>query len=946
MLTLGQVTSMMEVAWAKFDPHSDEWLPLYAHLEDTAEVARHLFATWFSPSQRAMLSNVFGDERLAHGLAIWLGAAHDVGKATSAFAQQAPSCRARMEDVGYVFPVPDPAAEARRRYPHGSAGQLAVQGYLREKLPAGAKLYDAHAIAEIVGGHHGRFPSAQQLGEIPGMFTHGEDPAWSRVRGELLHRADAIAGLGDPEWQQILARRVPEAAQALLNGFLIVCDWIASNQYYFPYEHGAVSSERARTALRRLAFGEGWQPQEDVNTEEYYADRFGIERPRPVQHAVVELAKELDEPSFMLIEAPTGEGKTEMAFAAAEALASRFGLRGVVIALPTRATANAMFGRVLAWLRSGGSDDAPLSVSLAHAKSQFDEQFQSLFESEHNQPERTYDDEGMSHESRAAVVANQWFNGRKRSAFADFVVSTIDQLLFMTLKAKHLTLRHLGLSGKVVVLDEVHAADDFMSTYLRRALEWLGAYGVPVIALSATLPPAQRRELLHAYRSGAKRTGMVSEEIDSEILALADAVSYPLVTVVGAAQARQRSPERSGRRIEYRLEEVNDAQLVDSVLHEAEAGGCIAVVCNTVRRAQQTYQALKERYTGEIALLHSRFTVESRNRQEQELVRRLGPGAASRPERMIVVATQVIESSLDVDFDLMFTDIAPIDLLIQRLGRLHRHARAAEERPERMRTARAILTGGTGLLADPATTYEPPNFDPGAQSVYGAALLLRTAAALRRNRERAGADVIRVPGDVPELIRDTYAETVHLFPGWEQRQQSAERELAERIRDQQERSRQYVIDAPGYYRISEWSRLSYAEASDESSGAAQVRDADPSIEVVLVQQRGGVCYPVPWLPEQLASRQIDALGGIQDRELERVVATCTVSLPAWMTRGAALDLVLDDLESNGIEGWQRSIWLRGMLPLILDEELSATVNGHRVRYDQEIGLIIEGKESA
>lgn len=938
-----QSVSMMEVAWAKFDPQTGESLPLYVHLEDTAEVARNLFAVWLSSSQRALLAEVFGSEQSAHKLAIWLGASHDVGKSTSIFAMKAPACRSRMEDAGYIFPAPAPPRDEQRKYPHGLAGQRAVQGYLSSKIPDASErggVRAARALAEVVGGHHGVFSGNAALRDIPFLLAAGEDPTWSRVREELLKRADAIAGIEDSEWGEILDRRIPETAQVLLNGFLIVCDWIASNQWYFPYRDSRTSSARALAAIERLGFSSGWRPQKVESPERYFRDRFSIDRAHPVQLAVADVAARLEEASLLLIEAPTGGGKTEMAFIAAEALAARFGLRGAAIVLPTRATANAMFGRVLAWLRAGEPGDVPLAVSLAHAQAQFDEQFRALFGREHHQPSHTYDEDRIDSKDRSAVVVNQWCNGRKRSVFADFVVGTIDQLLFMTLKAKHTTLRHLGFGGKVVIIDEIHAADDFMRTYLFRALQWLGAYGVPVIALSATLPPAQRRELLHAYRTGARRgSPTTTEDPDAEIVALAGAEDYPLVTTIGAERGQQTTPEPSARRIDYLLEEIEEEQLVDAVLRESEAGGCIAVICDTVKRAQQIYQALRERYVGEIALLHSRFTVESRNRREQQLVHRLGPGSASRPERMIVVATQVVESSLDVDFDLMFTDIAPIDLLIQRLGRLHRHPRSLEERPATMREARAVLTGGTGLL----TGADLPVFDPGVRNVYGEAQLLRTVAALRRNCERVDARMIRVPEDVPGLIRDAYSEVLHSFPGWEERQQEAEVERVARARDQQERSGQYVLGAPGVGRIADWNRLAYSEAAEEQLGAAQVRDAELSLEVVLVQQREGVCYPVPWLPEQFVHRQVDSLSGIEDEELERIIATCTVSLPSWMTRGKGFEAVLEDLERSGIEGWQRSIWLRGMLPVILDEDLCAIVNGHRVRYDQEIGLIVEGR---
>ncbi|MBP1326306.1 CRISPR-associated endonuclease/helicase Cas3 [Leucobacter exalbidus] len=701
---------LVRAAWAKADRNGDTWFPLYAHLADTAAVASELFDSWLSESQRRLLAQHLGNEMLARKLSIWVAAAHDVGKATAAFAVKVPFARELMANTGFKFPIPDPTPREQSAYPHGLAGQLAVDTYLyakTEHLAGDGRLGRRNRpwtrLAEVIGGHHGVFPNAAT--QVPPQFSAHESPEWHRVRVDLLQRADQMADLSDEDWRVILAARVPESVQALLTGFLIVCDWIASSEWHFPYEAGLPAhertrpDERARSALKQLRFGEHWAPQEINDVESYFHQRFGIEVVRPVQRDVVALVAGIKEPSFTLIEAPTGEGKTEAGFAAAEALAAKFGLHGAAMLLPTRATTNAMFGRMLSWLETG---DVPVTVSLAHAKAEFDSRFAGLFSDQGERSRRSYDE-------TTNTLVNYWMRGRKRNTFADFVAATIDQQLFMALKARHGVLRHLSFSGKVVIIDEVHAADEYMRTYLLRALQWLGSYGTPVVALSATLPPAQREALLHAYQQGARyglpladgerrRPIGESDPVPEEIQALAAATEYPLITAVGATQTHQVAPEPSPRSTEYIFESIDDEDRVDAVLAVVSNGGCVAVVCNTVDRAQQMYAELESRLGGDVALFHSRFTVESRGVRENELIDRLGP-RGDRPKRMIVVATQVVESSLDVDFDAMFTDIAPMDLLIQRIGRVHRHDRDPEERPATMRVARIILTGGTPMLA-------------------------------------------------------------------------------------------------------------------------------------------------------------------------------------------------------------------------------------------------------
>lgn len=930
----------LRTIWAKFDHLTGDWFPLYAHLEDTAAVAEQLYERWFSTSQRKLLADAFGSDVEAKQLMVWLAASHDIGKATVAFAIKAEPCRRRMQQEGFAFPVPDPPREDLRQYPHGLAGQRAVDGYLREKVQGRAK--GAAPIAEIIGGHHGVFPGNPR---VPFSFSEGEHASWRNAREALLQRADELSEISDETWQRILRSRLPETAQALLNGFLIVCDWIASNRWLFPYTRDSSASARAARALRSLDFGDRWKPAPVPDPSAYFRDRFGIPEPRPVQFGAVELVEQLSEPSLVLIEAPTGEGKTEIGFACAEALAAKFGAHGAAIVLPTRATTNAMFGRALNWLRSGERRGHPVSVSLAHAKTEFDERYETLFRGEERRGARNVYDGDDDHDAEDAVTGNLWFRGRKQRVLADFTVGTIDQLLFMALKARHLSLRHLGFSGKIVVIDEVHAADAFMQTYLLRALQWLGAYRVPVIALSATLPPALRAALLQAYREGAAQAAgrpvLEGAPADPMVESLAEAAGYPLITAIGATAERQLAPDPSGRRIVYRVEQLaGDARSTSTVAEAARSaaaeGGNIAVVLNTVDRAQRVYADLAADCPGEVRLFHSRFTVESRNRSEQDLIERLGPDPPRRPRSLIVVATQVIESSLDVDFDLMFTDIAPVDLLLQRVGRVHRHARAPEDRPPSMRDPRIVLTGGIGVLGG----GEPPEFERGVQAVYGDAVLLRTTATLQEHLSTSGSQTITVPDDVPRLVERTYRTEFPPPSGWETRVPSAEERHREKLQDQRERSSQFAIAPPATGGIADWSRLSYSEATEEHLGAAQVRDAELSLEVVLVQQRAGRVVSLPWLPSPHGGEDVDLMGGIE-ADLARAVATCTVTLPSWITRGTALDRVLDDLERNGIETWQSSPWLRGMLPLILDETLAATVGEHRVSYEQSIGLLID-----
>jgi CRISPR-associated endonuclease/helicase Cas3 len=343
------------------------------------------------------------------------------------------------------------------------------------------------------------------------------------------------------------------------------------------------------------------------------------------------------------------------------------------------------------------------------------------------------------------VIAQEWFaSGRKRPLLAPFGVGTVDQLLLAALKTKHVFVRLFGLAGKTVVIDEVHAYDTYMTVLLERALEWLGAMKSPVVLLSATLPRGRARQLVTAYRRGLEAGGFDAPQEDQP----PNDAAYPRVTWLdanGNAGSVHVEPYEGNR---YTLElarvPVYDpegvARLLVSLL---DRGGCAAVICNTVARSQEVYLALKPYFPGVASdnepvldLFHARFLREDRNQREIRSVQRFGRDGP-RPDRAVLVATQVVEQSLDLDFDVMITDFAPADLLLQRAGRLHRHKRG--ERGPR-----------TLHILWPQERDGVPGLSRADAAVYAEHTLLRTWLALN------GGDAISVPGEVEELIEAVY----------------------------------------------------------------------------------------------------------------------------------------------------------------------------------------------
>jgi CRISPR-associated endonuclease/helicase Cas3 len=604
-----------------------------------------------------------------------------------------------------------------------------------------------------------------------------------------------------------------------------------------------------------------------------------------------------------------------------------------------------MFPRLLDWLDHLPTQDGErLSVLLAHSKSALNKDFAAL-KTRSRQRIAAVDVDGdpavtaagaAVRSAPAELVAHQWLNGRKKGMLSSFVVGTIDQLLFAGLKGRHLALRHLAVAGKVVVIDEAHAYDTYMNSYLDRVLAWLGAYGVPVVVLSATLPPERRRELAEVYAGQSAEAEQYAE------LARADA--YPLLTAVAPGHPPvQEAPGGSGRSSAVEVECLADDldTLADRLAEETADGGCVLVVRNTVSRVLETAKALRKRFGSDtdVTVAHARFLDLDRAANDERLLELFGPPSPdrTRPARHIVVASQVAEQSLDVDFDLLVTDLAPVDLVLQRMGRLHRHPRAS--RPERLRVPRCLLTGVDWAV-------EPPCPVRGSQRVYGRYMLLRSLAALLPSLpspgDGAGRRVVRLPQDIPALVREAYDADGEVPQGWTDAVEEA-REGYQRARVDQERRagtfRIGEVAAPGRSLVG-WLAGSVGDADDTRAGRAQVRDGQESLEVVVVQRLAdGSLATVSWIDGERAGLPLPQ-DAVPTAAAAKAAAACGLRLPLQLSHPKIIDQVIAEIEQFYVPAWQskESHWLAGELILPIDADCQTRLAGFVLNYSRTQGL--------
>ncbi|MBT1180081.1 CRISPR-associated endonuclease Cas3'' [Bifidobacterium vespertilionis] len=747
----------------------------------------------------------------------------------------------------------------------------------------------------------------------------------------------------------------------------------------------------------------------------WFRSRFRLPQgahPRPVQSEAVGLAGTVEQPGLMIIEAPMGEGKTEAALAVAELLAQRTGRGGVCVALPTMATTDAMFGRVHAWLDAlpAQHDEGDRTVWLAHGKAQLNEDFRGIIAASRRamssiDPDADRPGASARRKANPETTVSEWMWGRKKGALANFLVCTVDQVLMGALQMKHVVLRQLALANKVVVIDECHAYDAYMQEYLKRILEWLGGFHTPVVLLSATLPERQRREMAEAYLRGwsagergirplaagesssvpeglpvhprrrrLRRRTVEADRVPSPVLQSAaeqpqgeqnrhETAAYPLITYSSGSQLRSKPVEPSGRslRVACKLMPDDDESLtalLDDLLRD---GGCVGVVCDTVWRAQHAAKLLSDRYGSDVVrLTHSRFVDVDRMDNERELRELLGPRSTRanglRPERLIVVGTQVLEQSLDIDFDAMVTDIAPVDLLMQRLGRVHRHARGEgqNDRPAPLREAACYIRG----VAE--WNDGVPQFEDVIQSVYAMASLMETLGVMGLV-EPSAAMKAQLPEDIAAFVRRAYGDrAIDAIP-------EAWREIYEKAVEQRTVVEEKKRNLAQSYRIkslrdmdtnqstlTDWFKNSPLDDADDDKGQRAVRDTQETVEVMLLRRCADGIRLLPWIGDSSHGIEPGAevpASSVPDDRLALLVSQCSVRLPARMGQYQEIDVLIHELEEGcGKETllWVQSPWLAGRLAVFLEEGadgvLHARINGFDVSYDRAAGLEVAKAE--
>ncbi len=599
---------------------------------------------------------------------------HDLGKFSSAFQGLVP-------DLSDALVQPDPQYAYDLR--HDSQGWALWQEYLMAALLQGAwqpqccwarPSAASRALGpwlKIVTGHHGAPPIEPNKG-LDFWFSDADlaaAQAYCEAMTELFQ--PDLAPLNDSS----LARRLQPVSWQLA-GLAVLADWSGSDQGYFPYSDQAQEISaywQAQALSQALLATEAMQPKTvKPRPFDQIQSLFPfIRQPTPLQQQAIDVELATG-PQLWIMEDVTGAGKTEAALTLCNRLMTAGRGQGLYIGLPTMATANGMYERMQESYRQLFTKDSQPSLVLAHGARELSTAFQqSVRLSAQPQTDHNYQADELS----ATAWCSSWLaDSRKKALFADLGVGTLDQALLAVLPAQHQSLRLLGLRNRILLVDEVHAYDPYMQTLLQALLTAHAQQGGSAILLSATLPQNMRQKLCNAFRQGLQQPGLPLQRTGLD--------DYPLLTGCSAEAELIEQPLLSRAEVSRSLavERLGEPAAVTHSIRQALAQGqCVCWIRNTVGDARQAWQqACDEGWadSARLSLFHSRFAACDRQQVEQDVLQRFGKtSSATQRTGQLLIATQVVEQSLDLDFDFMVSDLAPIDLLIQRAGRLHRHQR-------------------------------------------------------------------------------------------------------------------------------------------------------------------------------------------------------------------------------------------------------------------------------
>ena len=676
--------------WAKTTPKKS----LINHMLETGIVAERLTDTngIYHPVLNRLTEITGCDSDTLLAKIVFICAIHDIGKIHPTFQGRDEETLAMLKQEGLNQVSFD------TRFRHEQYGANIFDKLSTEDVD----IKNSDIISQIIRMHHQKEQKKNSDIDIIKIDDKEKAKKWMHIQNEIY---DYIKNVFQFDNLNLINKNISKSelfvVQNAILGIMITSDWIASNNYVFDnqsYENIDEFLKSRKIQALKFLNNEGMIRQQ-IPVMQDFKSAFGFNG-RPVQNDVEKIVQKNDI-KCMLIESDCGSGKTEAALYAASVLGNRSGLSGIYMGLPTGVSAEAIQDRVDEFLTSHGMRNTKLYTSKS-----------MLLREPDKKP--------------------VWTDMSRQRLLASSAVGTVDQVMTAARLVRFESVRMDGLASKVLIIDEIHAYDAYMLAVIKDLLKICEGLGVPVIMLSATLPISTKKDLLGALGNG-----------DIELHNGYPVISY--VTKDGMVHEHVSYQYMPDKKISCELLPIlNDNDKIARYAADAvKDGGCECVIMNTVADAICVYDKIKKNKKNDckIILYHSRMATNARDETSRKILAMCGKNRTERPERVIIVGTQVLEQSLDIDVDYMITAICPIDLLFQRIGRYHRHGDAGTIR-EHVVVANTVQV----LIPSDLSSYG------GTEYVYKKCYLDATIDAIREHNGH-----LLIPSGMPDMINYVYS---------------------------------------------------------------------------------------------------------------------------------------------------------------------------------------------
>ena len=841
----------LSVFWGKLENKRQKRKALIQHMTETGIVMEVLLKESCFHTTLNLLAKSFNmSTEATTRFCCFLASLHDIAKLDPRLQcnQSAAKAKEPIVEIWDQIKPPSYCPLETERYLH----EQGAAEYLSVKMREVAGSDTSELAANCIGLHH------QGRGESAKLFRH---KYWKDARDAFF---DYYINFWNPEFPAKVKNI--DATGYILSGLIILSDWIASGESMHGISENSTREqiyEAARSFI--IKAGMGWKPVHAPGSfRECWAHK-GFKTISSVQETLSRYVESLPDdtyPELIIIEAEPGSGKTEAASYAALKLADRYGKSGIYFALPTMATANGMYPRIEELLNTLGISETVLL---------------------HSQTWKENFGKGESDKG-------EWATSCRLGLLQPSGVGTVDQIMSGVLSIKYGVLRLLGISTKAVIIDEVHSYDDYMLTLIRRLLQYCKIYAAPVILASATLPTKKKRALIRSYTKKAENYQFSN--------------GYPLITIVEKKGKERNIVELQAKASIFRsyhltTEKLSADEIADALAKKAGAGGNIAYIANTVKRAQEVYRLFKEKCNIPCMCFHSRFTVARRKEIELECLRLYSKGSPDRPEASVLIATQVIEQSLDLDFDWMISDIAPVDLLIQRLGRLFRHD--VTKRPTWAKEPEMVIVTSPDVMHIP---------------VYDEEILRETRKTVQKRK------LFRFPEDIRPAVEEVYQS----FNGFESMTPDELVKAAQRKAE--EESSNVIIPSMLPMPDGNLANLENLKPAIDDDDTCGTRMTDDSVRIALLPTDLMNQYSTEVANRKRPSRDtavkiLDYVVGCTGRDFKRI----NQKLKERFTEGEGLLFGIMMLDT-------------GENPLA-DETISVKAEGTEILISDEIGLVVQ-----